>query len=55
MLVDLERFRFERKYEQALADLEQFVIDEALAGRPVVMIIEKATLWEKIKRWFGRG
>lgn len=55
MTTNLENYRLEREYEQALDDLRQFVIDETLAGRPIVIVIEKPTIWERIKSWFGRG
>lgn len=55
MIIDIEEARLERDLVRLIEEIEDFIIEETLAGRPVIIIIEKPTAWGRIKRWFRRG
>lgn len=55
MIIDFKEARIERELWRLMGEIEDFVVEETLAGRPVIIIIEKPTVWEIIKRWFRRG
>lgn len=55
MIIDFKEARIERELGLLIEEMEDFIVEETLAGRPVIIVIEKPTAWERIKRWFGRG
>jgi len=55
VIIDFKEARIERELWRLMGEIEDFVVEETLAGRPVIIIIEKPTVWEIIKRWFRRG
>lgn len=54
-IINLDDAKFQKELGQTLWDLRDFIAEETVAGRPVIVVIEKPTLWERIKRMFGRG